>query len=150
MKHPLCFAFYSALFVILLSCQDSIELVDLSSPGEVIEDPEGDDSGDTGNDDRRIIITDRTGKEWDITHAVEKYGFDPGGFQFGLGPDAIKPITNPRMLCPGDDGYPENEDGSLIMGVELNGLTRAYSLAIMSRHEVALEQFAGTDVAVAY
>lgn len=132
--------------VVLLACEDSVILVDLSD-----ETPPADDLDDSGEDlDIRHVITDRTGKQWDITHAVQNYGFDPDGFQFGLGPDAIKPILDPQMVCEGEDGYPPDDATFLVMATSLNGHTRAYPLSIMSRHEIADDQFGDDHVAVAY
>ena len=100
-------------------------------------------------DQERLVIEDRTGKVWDVTHA-QNYGMVPGGFQFGLGPFAIKPIMDPQMLSPGDENYPGRNDNTLMMGTSLNGFTRAYPINVMSRHEVANEQFGEAHVAVAY
>ena len=97
-----------------------------------------------------VFITDRTGKKWDVTHARDKYGMIPSGYQYGLGPYAIRPIMNPRMLFPNDLGYPGSNDIFLILGTSLNGFTRAYPIGVLSRHEVANEQFGDAHVAVAY
>lgn len=96
-----------------------------------------------------LVIQDRTGKTWDVAHALN-YNMQPAGFQYGLGPFAIKPIMDPRMLSPGDQNYPANFDNFRVMGTSLNGFTRAYPIDVMSRHEVANEQFGETHVAVAY
>ena len=96
-----------------------------------------------------VKITDRTGKAWEVGNA-RKYGLVPGGFQFGLGPGAIPPINNPVMAVPGDSAYPSDGSTSRVMGVDLNGAIRAYSLAVMSRHEVVNEVFGEAHVAVAY
>ena len=98
----------------------------------------------------RFLITDQTGKNWDVTHAWQRYGFIPEEFQFGLGPLAIPPIMDPQMLAPGDPGYPEDSASFLTMGVFLNGSARAYPIRIMSRHEVANERFGEIRAAVAY
>ena len=74
----------------------------------------------------------------------------PSGFQFGLGPFAILPIVNPRMLSPGDRDYPSRFGTFRVMGASLNGFTRAYPLGVMSGHEVVNEQFGDAHVAVAY
>ena len=100
--------------------------------------------------DNKVFIEDRTGKNWDVTHAQAKYGFVPEEFQFGLGPFAIPPILNPKMVEQGEIGYPGNNDNSQIIGTTLNGDTRAYPLDVLSRHEVADERFDSTFVAVAY
>ena len=105
---------------------------------------------DVGENEERIILTDRTGKEWDITYAVNKYGFDPQKFRYGLGPFAIQPLMLPPVLCPGDAGYPDDQATFLSIGINLFGVTRAYPLYLMVRHEISNELFAGNYVAVAY
>ncbi len=102
------------------------------------------------SEDGKIFIRDQTGKSWDITHAVEKYGFDPAVFQHGLGPNAIRPIQNPQMLRPGDPGYPGSGFEAVILGTTLSGDSRAYPLSVLIRHEIANEKFAETHVSVAY
>jgi len=109
---------------------------------EVIFEP---DSSDTN----RIFIRDRTGKEWDVTHAVNKYGFDPERFQYGLGPFAIQPILEPKFLSPGDPGY-DVVDNTVVIGAVINRSARAYPLFILGRHEIVDEKFGTTHVAVGY
>jgi len=123
-------------------CKDSVVIQPLTQ----------DLAGEEGKkeEQKRIFIVDRTGKKWDITHAVEKYGFDPDKFEYGLGPMAIPPILNPEMLSPGDDGYPQDTGRFTILGTELNGDVRAYPLTVMIRHEIVNEQFGDAHVAVAY
>ncbi len=104
--------------------------------------------GSTGEE--KIFITDITGKKWDITHAVKRYGFDPQRFQFGLGPNAIRPILNPRFLLPGDQGYPADDNEQLVIGFELNGDRRAYPIESLFWFEVADDMFGDTPVAVGY
>ncbi len=100
--------------------------------------------------DGRYLIVDNTGKKWDVTHAKEKYGMEPAEFQFGLGPFAIKPILNPKMLSPGDTGYPFDNETFLVLATEINNDPRAYSIGVLSIHEIADEIFADAHVAVAY
>lgn len=99
---------------------------------------------------KKILIKDHTGKEWDVTHAVENYNFVASQFQYGLGPFAIRPILEPEMLNPGDAGYPAKNNDQLVIGTILNRETRAYPLSVLSRHEVADEVFGDQHVAVAY
>ncbi|MFQ5632050.1 MAG: hypothetical protein ACE5I1_25040 [bacterium] len=100
--------------------------------------------------DRRFFILDETGKEWEITHAVKKYGMQPYEFQFGLGPFAIRPVLQPQLLSPGDENYPPNNAEFLILGSTLNGESRAYSIDKLSDNEIVDEQFGEAHVAVAY
>jgi len=56
----------------------ALMLVVLITSCEVINtDPQG---AEVIRKDGKILIRDQTGKNWDITHAVENYGFDPGTF----------------------------------------------------------------------
>ena len=102
----------------------------------------------TEND--RIILFDRTDKQWDITHAVNKYNMKAEGFQFGLGPNAIRPINNPKYLNPGDEGYPENNNTLPIIGVNLYSQIRAYPLNVLSQHEIVNATYSGQPLAAAY
>ncbi len=102
-----------------------------------------------------IFIIDRTGKKWNVTHAVNAYGFKAEEFQFGLGPFAIKPLIAGelgKIYGKGDKHYPEDDSEIPVMGVVIAGEARAYPLSMMERQEVANETF-GTlpvHVAVAY
>ncbi len=98
----------------------------------------------------QIFIRDNTGKSWNVTHAVNKYGFTPEKFQFGLGPYAIPPILEPKMVERGESGYPGINEDFLVIGTTFNDDTRAYPLNVLSRHEVADENFDMVYVAVAY
>ncbi len=108
--------------------------------------PDGQGQGEEGE----VFMTDFTGKVWDVTHAARNYGMEPFMFENGLGPFAIKPIMNANMLSPGDPNYPLDNEGLLVLGTSLNGFTRAYSIEVLGRFEVANEQFGDAHVAVAY
>jgi hypothetical protein len=98
----------------------------------------------------RAVITDRTGKSWDVTHA-QQYGLVPDGYQYGLGPYAILPLMDPQMLTPEDQGYPDDFAEFAVLGASINGFTRAYpTWSVMSSFEVANEQFGDAHVAVAF
>ena len=104
----------------------------------------------------KIYIADQTGKQWEISHAVKKYGMQPENFQFGLGPNWFTPLILPKMISPGEPGYPNGDDffrnlgSDLVVGTEIGGDARAYPLAILYRHEIADEKFGDVYVAVAY
>jgi hypothetical protein len=110
----------------------------------------GSPGSDDDNADQKIYVTDRTGKKWDVTHAVENYGFDTKNFQYGLGPYAITPINNPEMLSPGEPGYPADSSSEAIIGLNIEGDARAYPIRTLSRHEVVNDRVGGKDVAVVY
>ncbi len=97
-----------------------------------------------------IHIVDRTGKRWEVSHAKDQYGMMPELFQFGLGPDAIRPINDPELIAAGDDAFPSADGQFFVLGTEIGGEARAYRITTMSRVEVANEQFGDAHVAVAY
>jgi len=107
-------------------------------------------TADVIRQDGKILIKDRTGKLWDITHAVNEYNFDPNIFAHGLGPFAITPIQNPQMLSPGDPDYPDKGNGTVVLGTIFNDEARAYPLGVLINHEIANEKFGRTHVSVAY
>lgn len=112
----------------------------------------GDDGGDiTGPPPSEpVVIVDRTGKQWDISHAVRNYGFNENGFQFGLGPDAIRPINDFEMVSAGEPGFPSANQNFLVIGTEINDDRRAYPIYILKTNEIVNEFFDTTHVAVAY
>ena len=79
-------------------------------------------------EDGRALITDKTGKTWDITHARDRYDLHPSDFQFGSGPFSIRPINDPLMWSPGESGYPATDEVFLVMATRFNGMTKAYFL----------------------
>ena len=115
-------------------------------------DSSGSPSGPFGieGDAGRIFIVDKTGKRWDVTYAKNEFGFEPDEFEIGSGPFSLRPILNPQMLSAEEDGYPAENATFLILGTRLNDMPRAYSIGVMSAHEVANEVFGDTHVAVAY
>jgi hypothetical protein len=128
--------------LIIISCQETIT-ISTDEPAEVIIESDSSDSV-------TIFIRDKTFKKWDITHAVNKYGFDPARFQYGLGPFAIRPILSPLFLSPNDSGYPSINDDDIVIGIVLNGITKAYPLRKIKQREIVDERFDSIAVAVGY
>ena len=98
----------------------------------------------------KIFIVDQTGKRWDVTHAVQKYGFVADQFQFGIGPNAIKPIINPVLVGPGQGGYPSSSSTFIVIGTEIGGDSRAYAISDLNPHEIVDEKFGDQHVAVGW
>ena len=139
------------LILMVISCQETVTLTDVPQATVIIEvDTTKDDQDNDSTNNQKIWIVDRTGKRWDITHAVDRYEFVPENFQFGLGPYAIEPVNDPKMLTPEDDGYPDPGDDQLVIGVKLNGHVRAYPLRYLVDYEVVNERFEDSLVAVTY
>ena len=132
------------LFLLILSCRETGTSSNIQGTTVIVDTDSSDSS--------RIFIEDRTGKKWDVTHAVRFYKFKADGFQFGSGPFAIKPILNPIMLSPGDTGYPA-PDATIpnqVIGTTINGDTRAYPLDYLDLREIANDSFKDTHVAVGF
>ncbi len=100
--------------------------------------------------DSTIVIVDQTGKEWDITHAVHRYGLERDSFMFGLGPNAFTPVNMPEMLSPGQEGYPPANQKFRVIGVSIEGDARAYPITPLSSHEVVNDSVGGVHLAVTY
>ena len=130
------------LLLLILSCREIGSTTELDF-GTVKVTTDTSDSG-------KIFIIDYVGKEWDVTHAVHEYGFDPEVFRHGLGPLAIRPILEPKFVAPGDPDYPSVEDSDRVIGTVINDIVRAYPLAILAKHEIVDEKFGPTYVAVGY
>ena len=89
----------------------------------------------------KVFITDKKGKKWDITHAIEVYGMEPEGWHQGIGQYAIRPINDPQILRPGEEGYPTGGESFEVVGAYLpNGETRAYPLPKIYYHEVVNDE----------
>ncbi|RMG67515.1 MAG: DUF3179 domain-containing protein [Calditrichaeota bacterium] len=100
--------------------------------------------------ENKIYIVDKTGKRWDVTHAEERYGMKASQFQFGLGPNAIPPINNPKFVQAGDLDFPDPNETFLVIGTRMRGEARAYPLFIMKTHEIVNDVFEDKHVAIGY
>ena len=92
-----------------------------------------------------IFIVDRTGEKWNITQAVS-IGFDPRGFQFGIGRDAIRPLDESSF----DDQASRHDPGARIIGVENGPNAHAYVVRKLTRHEIANTRLGEVPIAAAY
>jgi len=93
----------------------------------------------------RIFLQDRTGERWDITQAVS-IGFDPHGFQFGIGRHAIRPLDGSGL-----ERDAANLDSDVrVLGVENREEAHAYVIRKLTRHEIANTRLGETPIAAAY
>ena len=136
MKKHLSIVLFAAAVIFVAGCssitEEELPLADVQREGDT------------------IFIVDQTGKKWDVTHAVEQYGFDAGQFEFGLGPDAIKPIIGSGMLSPGDPFYPSDDGTFLVIGTTIGGESRAYPIHVLNSHEIVDDNFGDVHVAVGW
>ena len=107
-------------------------------------------SGDIITEDGKIYIVDNTMKRWDITHAVNNYDMLPEQFNYGLGPNAIKPINSPNMLVQGESGYPLDSSNEPVIGIVLHDEDRAYSVRALAGTEVVNDRIETTYISVLY
>jgi hypothetical protein len=96
-------------------------------------------------EDERIYIVDRTGERWDITQAVS-LGFDPDGFDFGLGKNAFTPLddsllTNNTADVPGS---------ARVIGVADGLGAKAYTISRLMGHEISNSSIGKDPVAVSF
>ena len=63
--------------------------------------------------------------------------------------DAIRSIDDPEFLTPeeAEEIYPPNER---VIGVSINGDNRAYSVPMLSRHEIVNDTVGGVKIAVTW
>lgn len=75
---------------------------------------------------------------------------DPGRMDHGIGRDRIPAIDNPVFVAADDPRLDEAgiRDDTMVLGVELEGIARAYPVATMSRHEIVNDEFDGHPFAV--
>jgi len=105
------------------------------------------------SDKEETYLTDRTGRRWDITHAVTVYGMSPDYFNFGIGLGKIPSVDHPKIEDKTDPAFPSAEGEAAVIGVDYNGEQRAYAVEDMIRHEVFNENYpgdSGGNVSVAY
>lgn len=97
-----------------------------------------------------VTLTDRTQVVWDISTAVYTYGFDRDGFEYGLGLGAIAPVNDPRFLEPGDADYPDADDDTDVIGLEIGAEVRAYPVRAVTFHEIVNDRLGDAYVSVSY
>ena len=63
--------------------------------------------------------------------------------------DAIPAILHPLFLAPdaADEVYGQNEP---VIGIEIDGMARAYSVPYLSEHEIVNDEVAGLKIAVTW
>lgn len=67
-----------------------------------------------------------------------------------LAPDAIPAISNPGFYESPEEAADAYEDDMLVLGIEIHGDARAYSVPFLSRHEIVNDYVGGEPVAVTW
>ena len=85
--------------------------------------------------------------EWfDLTDST----IDPRTFQFGIGKDSVVPIDEPQFTSFDDPLIAERGITleTPVLGVYVDGVARAYSVDVLSLHEIVNDEIAGEPYAV--
>jgi hypothetical protein len=96
-------------------------------------------------ENEKVFIVDQRGERWDVTQA-QSLGFDPEGFQYGIGRNAFTPLDDSRVR-KGDERIPE---WTRVIGVKDGSSPRAYSVPTLWSREIANSILGGKPVAVGY
>ncbi len=67
----------------------------------------------------------------------------PDGFHQILGRDDIRPIYAPRFVSAHAAGH---EDGTLVLGVALNGEAHAYPINVLNWREMIIDEVGGVPI----
>jgi len=95
--------------------------------------------------DGKVFLEDQTGYRWDITQA-RSIGFDPHGFQYGIGKDAFEPLDDTDFK----DDVASPLENPRVIGVPTGSTGRAYSIEKLRYHEIANSSIDGVPVAAGY
>ena len=93
----------------------------------------------------KIYIVDRTGERWDVTQAVS-LGFNPEGFDFGLGKYAFTPLDD-SLLTQNTADVPSS---ARVIGVADGSGAKAYTISRLLGHEISNSSIGSEPVAVSY
>jgi hypothetical protein len=96
-------------------------------------------------DAERIYIVDRTGERWDVTQAVS-LGFDPDGFEFGLGKEAFIPLDDSLLT----EDTSDVSNSMRVIGLTDGSSAQAYTIGRLWGHEVSNSNIGSDPVAVSY
>lgn len=88
--------------------------------------------------------------EYNVTNDGTRYTVHPREIQRGCpgGMDCIPSIDNPKFQTARQADW--LNDGDLVIGLEVNGETKAYPLRILNAHEIVNDRIGGKPVAVTY
>ena len=91
------------------------------------------------------FLIDRRGERWDISQAVS-IGFEPGGFEYGIGRYAIQPLDGSGLVA----GRKFGDSGTRVIGVENGSEAHAYVVRTLTYHEIANTHLGDDPIAAAY
>lgn len=96
-------------------------------------------------DKGRTYLIDQTGERWDITQAVS-IGFEPRGFEFGIGRNAFRPLDESDWF----NGAELNLPNFRVIATTDGNEAHAYAVSKLSHHEIANTMLASEPIAAGY
>ncbi len=93
----------------------------------------------------KTYIVDRTGERWDVTQAIS-LGFDPEGFDFGLGRNAFTPLDDSFLT----DDTTDVSHNMRVIGITDGSRAQAYTIRRLLGHEISNSKVGSEPVAVSY
>ena len=93
----------------------------------------------------KTFIVDRTGERWDVTQAVS-LGFDPEGFEFGLGKNAFTPLDDSALSYK----KANVSKNMRVIGVADDSRAQAYTINRLRGHEIANSSIDLQPIAVSF
>ncbi len=96
-------------------------------------------------DKSKVMIVDQTGELWDVTQAAS-IGFDPKGFQYGIGKDAFKTLDADDLT----ESAVFANDSDRVLGVTNGEKAHAYFISKLRYHEIANTELGKQSIAAAY
>jgi hypothetical protein len=101
-------------------------------------------------DGRRLLWAGETEAGEPLWFDMTDSPVDPIRFQHGIGRDVIPSIDDPEFVQPTDARLLERgvHSGTPVLGVSINGIARAYPVAVLDEHEVVNDRFGEQAFAV--
>jgi len=96
-------------------------------------------------DKGHTYLIDQTGERWDITQA-RSIGFKPRYFEFGIGRNAFRPLSESDW----SNGVDSNLPNFRVIGITDGDEAHAYSVSRLSHHEIANTMLASDPIAAGY
>ncbi len=93
----------------------------------------------------KTYIVDRTGEKWDVTQA-KSIGFDPHGFQYGIGRNAFATLDDSHLK----DKVSFSSRDYRVIGIANSSEAQAYSVSKLRNHEIANTTLGSKPITVGY
>ena len=123
------------LAIILTACSGGLETVTISEPSPTPDRASGRDDDQNALNDAKSAETPPVERELEIITLLPR--------------DGIPAIDNPTFLSA-EEADQEYDSDELVIGVEFDGDARAYSIPLLSSHEIVNDTVGGRAIAVTW